>query len=168
MLSACEAQGDKQRYEEIVKTYTLLPDHLQSLVFAMAQEAAGDGQTPFEKATNIVNWLETNYTYALEVADQPTDVDFVSCFLLQTKEGYCTYFASAMAVLCRMVGVPARYVEGYVANPGKDGIAYVTGLQAHAWVEVYFDGYGWLTFDPTPAEGSGGEEDGPQSAENDP
>ena len=68
------------------------------------------------------------------------------------KEGYCTYFASAMTVLCRMAGLPARYVEGFVAQPGADGFAYVTGKEAHAWTEVYFEGFGWVPFDPTPVQ----------------
>ena len=85
--------------------------------------------------------------------DQPEDVDFVTRFLLDTKEGYCTYFASAMTVLCRMVGLPARYVEGYIAEPDENGEAVVTGLSAHAWTEVYFKGFGWLTFDATPRAG---------------
>ena len=48
--------------------------------------------------------------------------------------------------MCRMIGLPARYVEGYLATPDENGTAYVTGLQAHAWTEVYFSGFGWLTF----------------------
>ena len=68
------------------------------------------------------------------------------------KEGYCTYFASAMTVLCRMAGLPARYVEGFVAQPGADGFAYVTGKDAHAWTEVYFEGFGWVPFDATPQQ----------------
>jgi hypothetical protein len=87
------------------------------------------------------------------VDDQPEDVDFVTRFLLDAKEGYCTYFASAMTVLCRMVGLPARYVEGYIAEPDENGEAIVTGLSAHAWTEVYFKGFGWLTFDATPRTG---------------
>ena len=58
-----------------------------------------------------------------------------------------------MTVLCRMVGLPARYVEGYIAEPDENGEAIVTGLSAHAWTEVYFKGFGWLTFDATPRTG---------------
>lgn len=83
-------------------------------------------------------------------------MDFVTDFLFNTQEGYCTYFASAMTVLCRMVGLPARYVEGYQAIPDENGLAYVTGLQAHAWTEVYFEGFGWLTFDATPVQSRSG------------
>ena len=61
-----------------------------------------------------------------------------------------------MTVLCRMAGVPARYVEGYMAVPNERGEAIVTGLDAHAWTEVYFKGFGWLTFDATPRRAGNG------------
>ena len=103
------------------------------------------------------------------MAPQPTELDFVTNFLLQTKEGYCTYFASAMTVLCRMVGLPARYVEGYVAEPDAEGHAVVTGMEGHAWTEVYFSGFGWLTFDATPRAGNGASDsDGDTDNDNTP
>ena len=80
----------------------------------------------------------------------PTGRDFVSWFLLDERQGYCTSFATAMAVMARMVGLPARYIEGYAAVPDSDSVARVTQQQAHAWTEIYFAGFGWLPFDPTP------------------
>ena len=89
----------------------------------------------------------------LIVPDVPPDSqDFVTYFLYVGKEGYCTYYASAMTVMCRMAGLPARYVEGFEAQPAADGFAYVTGKDAHAWTEVYFKGFGWVPFDPTPEQ----------------
>lgn len=163
LLTACEQTASQAVYDQVRRDFTALPAHLQSQVFDLAQQAAAGAVTPYDKAMAIRNWLRQNYRYTLNAAEVPSDVDFVSHFLLVTKEGYCTYFASAMTVLCRMVGLPARYVEGYMAEPAADGIARVTGLNAHAWTEVYFAGYGWLTIDATPPVGSSAPPAGSES-----
>ncbi len=151
-LIEASSRTQDSAYAGVVQTYTQLPDHLQQMVFDIARQASSGASTPYEKAFAIQNYLCRNFHYTLEVEPQPATLDFVTNFLLNTKEGYCTYFASAMTILCRMVGLPARYVEGYLATPDETGLAYVTGLQAHAWTEVYFQGFGWLTFDATPAQ----------------
>ena len=151
LVSACESSSDPL-YAQIAADYTTLPDHLQSQVFDIAVQASAGAERPYDKALAIQNYLSSSFRYTLDVEPQQENIDFVSSFLLSTKEGYCTYFASAMTVLCRMVGLPARYVEGYLAEPNESGVAYVTGLQGHAWTEVYFAGFGWLTFDATPTQ----------------
>lgn len=153
LIAACEHTEDP-RYPQILQSYTVLPEHLQEQVYDIAREACAGAETPYDKAFAIQNYLSRNFRYTLDVAPQPENIDFVSNFLLNTREGYCTYFASAMTVLCRMEGLPARYVEGYLAEPDKEGHAYVTGLHGHAWTEVYFEGFGWLTFDATPRQSS--------------
>ena len=154
LIDAC-AQADDPAYEAIRQTYTALPDHLQQELYDLARRAVEGSTSPYQMAFALQNYLSRSYRYTLEVAPQPAELDFVTNFLLQTKEGYCTYFASAMTVLCRMLGLPARYVEGYVADPDAQGHAVVTGMNAHAWTEVYFSGFGWLTFDATPRTGNG-------------
>lgn len=149
LVTACAASGDAA-WHTIQQTYTKLPDHLQQELYELAQEVTAEASTPYDKAYALQTYLSRTYRYALDVEVMPSNVDFVSYFLLKSKEGYCTYFASAMTVLCRMVGLPARYVEGYLARPEANGVAYVTGMDAHAWTEVYFEGFGWLTFDATP------------------
>ena len=76
-----------------------------------------------------------------------------------------------MTVLARAIGLPARYVEGYAADPDADGVARVTQQDAHAWTEVYFPGFGWLPFDPTPGAGGapdyGGNSPDPSGDSND-
>lgn len=151
LVSACAATNDPL-YPQILSDYTGLPEHLQEQVFQIAQSAIAGAQTPYDKAYAIQAYLSRSFSYKLDVAPQPENLDFVSTFLLSTQEGYCTHFASAMTVLCRMAGLPARYVEGYLAEPDANGHAYVTGLHGHAWTEVYFAGFGWLTFDATPAQ----------------
>ena len=153
LIEVCSTLDDIH-YDRIAETYTELPSHLEQPVYELAREAASAGNAPYDKAMAIQAFLNRGFRYTLDVDAQPEDVDFVTRFLLDTKEGYCTYFASAMTVLCRMVGLPARYVEGYIAEPEESGEAIVTGLSAHAWTEVYFRGFGWLTFDATPKSGS--------------
>lgn len=105
---------------------------------------------PYEKVQALRYYLMTSATYNLIVAIPPADVDFVTWFL-QTGEGYCVYFATALTMLSRLAGIPARYVEGYYVPPGSQGeIRVLTGRQAHAWTEVYLAGIGWITVDATP------------------
>lgn len=105
---------------------------------------------PLDKALALEAWLRSSeFRYNLRVAPVPRGRDFVAYFL-STREGYCTYFATAMAVMLRQLGIPSRWVQGFVAVPGGAREAPVPNSQAHAWVEAYFPGYGWVTFDPTP------------------
>ncbi len=149
MISACRSEQDPNA-TGVYQHYTKLPDHLEKQVFELAQRMTAGAENPYEIALAIQTYLQHYYKYTLEPRPVQGNVDFVSYFLLKGKEGYCTYFASAMTVLCRMMDLPARYVEGYIARPNADGLAYVTGLDAHAWTEVYFEGFGWVTFDATP------------------
>lgn len=144
-------------YAAIQNTYLKLPAHLvdSSDAERMRQDVANitaSAHTPYEKAAAIMRHLQRYYRYTLEPDTPPENQDFVTHFLYVGREGYCTYYASAMTVLCRMAGLPARYVEGFVARPSADGLAYVTGKDAHAWTEVYFEGFGWVPFDATPTQ----------------
>ena len=145
-------------WETAEQTCLSLPAHLEQPIFDLAHDITDQTESPYQKAYALQAWLSRNCRYTLEVDIQPADQDFVTRFLMETREGYCTYFASAMTVLCRMVGLPARYVEGYLAEPDIRGEALVTGMHAHAWTEVYFRGFGWLTFDATPSRRQSGDE----------
>lgn len=97
-------------------------------------------------------YLRENFAYTLTPGVPPQNQDFVDYFMFTGKEGYCAYFASALCILTRAAGIPARYVEGFVMpqTPDKNGYYHVTNQYAHAWVEVYLEGVGWITFEPTP------------------
>ena len=140
-------------YAAAQSAYTAVPDHIQQEIYDIAAAVTAGCETPWQKAVALRNYLRTNYTYTLDVQDPPRDIDFVAWFLLGERQGYCTYFASAMTMLCRIAGLPARYIEGYAANPDANGIAAVHGTNAHAWTEVYMNGLGWVTFDATPGWG---------------
>ena len=156
-LIAAAPKGDDPYYEDICNSCLQLPEHLSGTsdaerMLADVNNITASSATPYEKACAIMRHLQRYYRYTLTPDVPPDSQDFVTYFLYVGKEGYCTYFASAMTVLCRMAGLPARYVEGFVAQPGADGFAYVTGKDAHAWTEVYFEGFGWVPFDATPQQ----------------
>jgi transglutaminase-like putative cysteine protease len=92
---------------------------------------------------------KTQFTYSVTNPPVPTNVDAVA-WLLQTHQGYCTYYATAMVVMVRMLGLPARIVNGFTQGSLQGHTWVVNGSDAHSWVQVYFPGYGWINFDPTP------------------
>ncbi len=149
MLSKAAVSGE---YEDM-SAYMGIPNEIADTIRVLAQDLTADADTPLEKALAIQNYLKTTFRYTLSPSTPPDNQDFVSYFIIKGREGYCTYFASAMAVLGRLAGLPTRYVEGYLAQPAE-GLALVSSKNAHAWVEVYFDGFGWLPFDATPADPS--------------
>ena len=143
------ASGGDDRYAAILAAHTQLPEGIEDGLYALTMDITAGAGNPYDRAAAIADWLRGNMRYKLEV-DYPTrGRDFVSQFVLEGKEGYCSYFASAMAVMGRIAGLPTRYVEGYYARPGGDGAVTLTGMDAHAWAEVYFEGLGWIPFDPT-------------------
>ena len=142
-------QAQDKRYAKMLEEYTALPGGIDSRVYALTVELTSGTNNPAEKALAIQNHLAQNYHYTLQGGYPELGRDFVSWFLLESGEGYCSYFASSMAVMCRIAGLPARYVEGYYVQAAPGGETIVTGLNAHAWVEVYLNGLGWIAFDPT-------------------
>jgi transglutaminase-like putative cysteine protease len=110
--------------------------------------------TPFAKAAAIELHLRTKYGYTLEMAAGGPDP--VADFLFRVRQGHCEYFASAMTLMLRSIGIPARPVNGFLGGEYNDvSHQYVVrGSDAHTWVEVYFPGHGWATFDPTPSAGT--------------
>ena len=94
----------------------------------------------------------TRFGYTLQLPRTPPK-DPIANFLFERKQGHCEYFASSMAVMLRTLGIPSRVVNGFRSDEFNDltGNYVVRAKDAHAWVEAYFPGYGWQTFDPTPA-----------------
>ena len=148
-------------FAEVQAQHMGIPVTVEQAVYTLAHQITDTLDTPLEKAQALTRFLQQAYPYTLDQNVPPSNRDFVSWFLLEERQGYCTSFASALAVMGRMVGLPTRYVEGYSARPNAQGIARVTGRDAHAWTEIYFAGFGWLAFDPTPPGHSppGGDEE---------
>ena len=140
-----------QKADVIYWRYTNLPKNLPERVVDLAKEITDGIDNDYDRVVAVEDYLSNNFQYNLTVADVPEDRNFVDWFLFDTKEGYCTYYATAMTTLVRSLGLPARYVEGF-ATPyaaAEDNRYVVLNSNAHAWVEVYFEGMGWMTFEPT-------------------
>jgi len=121
-------------------------------VYTLAQSLARNAKTPYAFVANVMRYLSPSNGFSYNEFPPPT-ADPLVTFLLLNKLGYCQQFAGAMALLLRMGGIPARVATGFTtgAYDKPDNRWLVTDVDAHAWVEVWFPHYGWVTFDPTPA-----------------
>jgi transglutaminase-like putative cysteine protease len=121
-------------------------------LYRQAERVAGDAPTPYAAAVALEGWFRRTGGFRYDEHPQRTSGPPLVAFALRTKRGYCQHFAGAMALMLRMLGVPARVAVGF--TPGRydtrTGVWTVTDRDAHAWVEAWFPGYGWLPFDPTP------------------
>ena len=141
-----------QQFERnIYNTYLSLPSTVPTRVKELSEQiiAHEGAQTRLEKVNALMGYLYS-FEYVYQTNSIPAGSDFVDYFLFTEKKGYSTYFAAALAVMCREVGIPSRYVKGFapLSKAGED--QFICNNNAHAWVEVYFDGYGWVTFEPSP------------------
>jgi protein-glutamine gamma-glutamyltransferase len=138
---------------ELRLLYLRLPDKLDPRIEELARQVTASATNDYDRADAIQRYLRDNYGYSLNPPSIQPD-DPVGSFLFKSKEGYCEYFAAAMVLMLRSVNVPARIVNGFQTGTynrlGGDFI--VRARDAHSWVEVYFPGYGWFPFDPTPPD----------------
>ena len=118
--------------------------------YRLARDLVAGASNPYEATRAIEGHLRSGYDYSPDV---PEDAYPLPAFLFEDRSGYCQQFAGAMGLMLRMVGIPSRVVSGFA--PGsldqERGVYEVRDTDAHSWVEVYFRGVGWVTFDPTPA-----------------
>jgi hypothetical protein len=130
--------------------YLQLPK-LDPRIPELAKQITGRAANPYDKARALENYLRSHYGYTLDLTGAPPP-DPLAYFLFQKRAGHCEYFASALTVMLRSVGIPARLVNGFLTGEYNDvgGDFIVRASDAHSWVEVFFPSYGWLTFDPTP------------------
>jgi transglutaminase-like putative cysteine protease len=151
-----ELRGAGRYYPpQIQAAYLRLPA-LDPRVPRLAAQITGSASNDFDKAAAMENYLRTHFGYTLQLP-QTKVRDPIANFLFERKQGHCEYFASAMAVMLRTLGIPSRVVNGFRSDEFNDltGNYVVRAKDAHSWVEAYFPGYGWQTFDPTPAGGGG-------------
>jgi protein-glutamine gamma-glutamyltransferase len=133
--------------------YLRLPPKLDPRIRELAEKVSAAARNNYDRAVEIQTYLRDNFAYTLEGQEiDPSDP--IGSFLFTTRKGYCEYFASAMAIMLRTMGIPARLVNGFQTGSynryGKDFV--VRARDAHSWVEVYFPRYGWIPFDPTPPD----------------
>ncbi len=142
----------KKRAEYIRKTYLGVPKQISEKTYNLAKEITAGCTNDYDRMVAIIEYL-SDYTYTITPGSIPEGKDVVEYFLFESKQGYCTYFATAAAILGRCVGIPTRFVQGYLLDAGRVGnfgSYHVKEAQAHAWLEGYIEGVGWLTFEPTP------------------
>jgi hypothetical protein len=137
---------------EISSRYLQLPA-VTDRVTALSKQLAAGKNNPYDIASTIETYLRTNMKYNENVGTPPKGEDAVDWFLFDTKQGYCTFYASSMIEMLRVNNIPARLAVGFYPakfDSGSNGYLY-RDLNAHAWVEAYFPQYGWVPFEPTAA-----------------
>lgn len=130
-----------------------LPGGIPSSARTTAQQVTAGANTPYARAMALQSFFRDNFTYNLNVQLGNSN-DAIDAFL-RGREGFCQQFAGTFAVMARAIGLPARVAVGYTQGElGSDGLFHVFGRNAHAWPEVWFDGIGWVAFEPTPQRGN--------------
>ncbi len=154
---------------KIRQEYMQIPEGTTDRTIELADNITKGYNNDYDKAKAIEIYLKSNidYSYSTDLPDGGEDI--IDNFLFETKEGFCTYSATSMVIMLRSVGIPARYVKGFVIREkekedadnivlqnnnkkqeeSKNNKRTVTGYNAHAWIEAYLEGYGWLPFEPT-------------------
>jgi protein-glutamine gamma-glutamyltransferase len=132
--------------------YLQLPN-VDPEIMRLATRVTANAPSSFDKAAALEQYLFTNYQYSLRQQRTP-GVDPISDFLFNRKQGHCEYFASAMALMLRTIGIPSRVVNGFRGGEFNSltGSYVIRAREAHSWVEAYFPSQGWISFDPTPPD----------------
>lgn len=133
----------------VVEPYVQISPELETRIVSLAEQITMYEDTPYEKIQALSEYLETNYPYNESAVDAPSDVDPVVWFLFYEQQGICTDYASALTMLARSIGIPARLVTGWLVNSEVE-VQDVSPHQAHAFTEILFDDLGWIIFDATP------------------
>ncbi len=138
----------------IVPRYQQLPDTVTERTRELARRLTMPFNNNYDKARAIESYLRNELSYNDQIAVPPSNVDKVDYILFNSKEAYCDYYATAMIVMARSVGIPSRLAAGFAQGTydAEKGLFHVVDTNAHSWVEVYFPTYGWIDFEPTSAQ----------------
>jgi len=141
---------NEQPPQWIVDRYLQLPESVPSRVHDLALDLTTGKMTDYGKARQLEAYLR-NIPYTLDVPAPPLNKDVADYFLFDLQKGYCDYYATSMVVMARAVGLPARLVMGFASGTHDENQNQfvVTEADAHSWVEIYFQGFGWIEFEPT-------------------
>ena len=152
-LDAAQLRLAGEAYPPAIRAeYLQLPPELDARIPNLARQVTARANNPYDKARSVEDFLRSRFGYTLNLAGKPGN-DPLANFLFVTRAGHCEYFASAMTILLRTLDIPTREVNGFLPGEYNDlaGDYIVRASDAHSWVEVYFPGSGWVTFDPTPS-----------------
>ncbi len=135
----------------VAARYLQLPNTITDRTFELAISVTAPYDNPYDRARAIEHYLRETMSYNQLVPPIPSGREPVDYFLFESKEGYCTYYASAMVVMLRALGIPSRVAAGFAQGEydARLGAYRVAESDAHSWVEVYFPNYGWVEFEPT-------------------
>ena len=151
--SATDLRSAGNTFPQFVSAYLQLPT-IDPRIPQLAAQISASASNNYDKAAALETYLKTHYGYTLQLLRSPV-ADPLANFLFERKQGHCEYFASSMAVMLRTLHIPSRVVNGFRSDEFNDvtGNYVLRAKNAHSWVEAYFPGYGWITFDPTPGGG---------------
>ncbi len=158
VYSSLEAPSDEQLKNATgplprgYQAYLQIPDEITERVVALATEITGAQSSTIGKARALESWLKNKLAYTL-VLESPGAAEPIDYFLFDRQRGHCEYFSSAMTIMLRSQGIAARNVNGFLGGEWNEYDNYIAirAGDAHSWVEAYFPGHGWVTFDPTPS-----------------
>lgn len=139
----------------IIERYLQLPDDLPPEIRQLAEDLTANRKTKIDKALEIIDYLRNSFRYK-NFVDIPQGEDPITWFLFSGREGFCNYYSTSAALLLRSVGIPARIAVGYAQGEriGSTNNFSVSIADSHSWVEVYFNGLGWVILEPTPSQPS--------------
>jgi transglutaminase-like putative cysteine protease len=157
--SVAQLRATQSQYPASVRErYLQLPDSLPQRVRALARDIVtrAGATTPYDQAAALELWLRVNIKYNDQINAPAPGQDAVDYVLFEKHEGYCDYYASALAVMARSLGIPARVVTGYAQGQfdSRRSLYEVRQFNAHTWAEIYFPDYGWIQFEPTASQPS--------------
>lgn len=141
------------RSQHIKRDYTQVYEGLPKRVALLAEEITGNCTSDYERLLALEDYIST-YTYTTTPMEVPEGEDLIDYLLFTSKEGYCTYYATAFAIMARCLNIPTRFVQGFCIDTvsQENRYEYVAyNRDAHAWVEAYIEGVGWIPFEPTPS-----------------
>ncbi|PKK13626.1 DUF3488 and transglutaminase-like domain-containing protein [Thermomonospora sp. CIF 1] len=143
---------------EVLRRYLGVPGDLPPQVRRLTEQITAGARSQYEQARRLQRWFTTGDRFVYDTsAIAPRATSDLVDFLLVNRRGYCEQFAASMALMARLLGIPARVAMGYTSGTqAPDGRWVVRSRDAHAWPELYFEGAGWVRFEPTPA-GPGGQ-----------
>jgi hypothetical protein len=152
--SAQALRDSSTDYPDWLDAYLQIPADLSPDVFKLSSQITSGYDNPYDSTFAVTRYLRSNIEYAYSIPAPPTGIEPIEWFLFQSKTGFCNYYATAQVLMLRSLGIPARIAVGYAQgdHEPQTNTYTVRKLDLHAWPEVYFMNYGWVSFEPTQSQ----------------